>query len=676
MFLTGQTLDMISMFALMMTLGIIVDDAIVVGEHTATRYAMGDSRSDAAINGAGRMAAPVIAASLTTMAAFGPLLMIEGFVGAFMGAIPMVVMAVLVASLVECFLILPGHLAHTLPKERRRPWWFRRHFDRGFAFFRDRMFGWFSDLTYRWRYVTVSAALGVAMIVGALLPSGMIGFQFFPSVEGEVIRLSAQFQPGIPEERMAGIMTDFEAVVSGIETDLAPEGETLFVTTYASLDVAASNAWLEVYLTPSEERTVRSDAIRSAIEEAVPSIAGVERMNVREFRGGPPSRAIDIALSGSDIATLKQASEDVQEVLEGFPGINSLSDTLSYGSPEMTMTLTDRGAALGFDLNSLGTQIRDAFEGRTVRRVAAGEEEIAIRLQRGSEASGSDALRSLWVRAPSGGFVPISSVVSFGEEQTFRRIFREDGKTTINVQADVDEGAADTDELVAQLNASYLPEIAGQYGITYSFEGTQADQEDAFADLRLGAFVALGVMYIIIAWIFASYTAPLAVMLIIPFGVVGAIWGHYVMGFDLTFISAMGLLGLSGILVNDSIVLISRLQDRLAEGESLRGAATGAARDRLRAVVLTSLTTIGGLTPILFETSLQAQLLIPMAITIVFGLGVATALVLFIVPAFMGIGADVGALLRWIFLTPGAPSFKELVAGAHHDRPRSPEAAE
>nr|WP_299345364.1 efflux RND transporter permease subunit [uncultured Maritalea sp.] len=215
--------------------------------------------------------------------------------------------------------------------------------------------------------------------------------------------------------------------------------------------------------------------------------------------------------------------------------------------------------------------------------------------------------------------------------------------------------------------------IAAKHGVQYSFGGTQAEQGAAFGDLQLGGFIALGIMYVIISWIFASYFAPLAVMLIIPFGIVGAIWGHYIMGYNLTIISMMGLLGLAGILVNDSIVFVSRLQERVQEGDSLEKAATGAARDRLRAVLLTSLTTIGGLTPLLFETSLQAQFLIPMAITIVFGLGLATTLVLFLVPAFIGIGADIGAFFGWLFLRKGAPSFRGLLRGDHHTVPRGPD---
>ena len=269
--------------------------------------------------------------------------------------------------------------------------------------------------------------------------------------------------------------------------------------------------------------------------------------------------------------------------------------------------------------------------------------------------------------------VPLAEVVSFADRQGFNRINREEGKTVVSVRADTDTTIVQGAEVIERLQADHMDAIASKHGVEYSFGGTQAEQNAAFGDLQLGGLIALGIMYVIISWIFASYFAPLAVMLIIPFGVVGAIWGHYIMGYSLTIISMMGLLGLAGILVNDSIVFVSRLQERVQEGDSLEKAATGAARDRLRAVLLTSLTTIGGLTPLLFETSLQAQFLIPMAITIVFGLGLATTLVLFLVPAFIGIGADIGAFFGWLFLRKGAPTFRGMLRGDHHTVPRGPE---
>jgi len=667
MYLSGQTINMISMFALMMTLGIIVDDAIVVGEHIATRYAMGDDANTAAISGAGRMAAPVIAASLTTIAAFGPILVIGGVVGQIMSALPLVVIAVLVASAFECFFILPGHLAHAMPKVKKKPNIFRKNFDKGFGFFREKIVGYLVDLSFRWRYATIAIALSVSLLGGALLMSGQLKFEFFPSAEGDNFNVFASFQPGIPESQMRNIIIKIEEAVTKVETDLAPKGEPLIKTTYARLDIENGGANFNVYLLPSEDRTIRTNVITKALREAIPNVAGVERISVRDVRGGPQGRAIDIEFSGASTDILKKASEELQDILEGFDGVTSVSDTLRYGSPEITMSLTKRGASMGFDLDNLGVQIRDIFEGRLVRTIVSEKEEIAIKLVYQSETKGSSALRNLWVRAPAGGFVPLSSLVTFSERQGFARINREDGKAVVAVRADVEKGG-NAGEINTRLKENYLNQIASKYEVDFSLGGEQAETNAAMADIKLGGIIALGVMYIVIAWIFQSYFAPIAVMLIIPFGSVGAIWGHYILGFNLTMISLMGLLGLAGILVNDSIVLISRLQERLSEGEGLRAASVGAAKDRLRAVLLTSLTTIGGLTPLLFEKSLQAQFLIPMAITIVFGLALSTLLVLFLVPAFIAVGVDFKVFIKWLFLTPNSPTFRQLITGYHHQQ--------
>lgn len=670
MSMIGQTINMISMFALLMTLGIIVDDAIVVGEQTATRYAMGDSPRAAAIGGAGRMFIPVVAASLTTMAAFGPILVIGGPLGQMMSALPLVVLAVLIASGIECFLILPGHLSHSLPKVRRAPSAFRRNFDNGFAFFRDRMFAPVSRLSFRWRYATVAVAMAVTIVGFSLLGAGKLGFSFFPTFEADSFRVFASFQPGASQDEMTEIVSDLEVSMAAVERELAPDGSPVVLTTYATLNLDSGGTSFDVYLVPSEARDVRTPELTQALRDALPNVAGVERITVREARGGPGGRALDLEITGADVATLKAASEEVQAVLEGFTGVTAIGDTLRYGSPELIMRLNARGVSLGFTLDTIGTQIRDAFEGRTVDTIAADEDEISIILRRESDAVGSAALRDLWVRANSGTYVPLSSIVSFSERQVFSRINREEGRTVVNVQADVEDGVTTSADVLERLEADYLPGIASKFDISYRLAGEQQDIDDASADLMLGAIVALSIMYVIISWTFASWFTPLAVLLIIPFGVVGSIWGHFLLGYDLTMISLMGVLGLSGILVNDSIVFVSRLNERRATGEGLREAATGAASDRLRAVVLTSLTTIGGLIPLLFEQSLQAQFLIPMAITIIFGLGLATLLVLFLVPAFLGIGADIGAATKWAFFTRNSMSFRDLLDGQHLEQER------
>ncbi|MCB1422184.1 MAG: efflux RND transporter permease subunit [Nitratireductor sp.] len=754
MMVMGQTINMISLFALIMMLGIIVDDAIVVGEHTATRFAMGDGPHEAAENGAGRMVIPVLAAMTTTIAAFAPILMVRDTIGQVMGVMPMVVIAVIIASLVECFFILPGHLAHTLQPRVRRGWsywrhlffsltigvfligvatraasgdisldgksysgligslaafhaengtplflvlivlgslaagalaegmiwaisafarrrsgqqagridleeenWFRRSFDKAFAAFRDGPFDRLVHLSFQWRYVTISVALGLTMIVfyGLYIGGGRLQFVFFPSPEAENINANLVFNAGTPEDRVKQVVNEIEASLRSTEQRLVGDGEKLVSAVFATLGSSGRNrgdnlATVSVQLTSSEQRTVRTPDIVKAWRSNLPKLADLKRVAVSTPRGGPPGRDIDIELTGPDAALLKTAAAEVITLVEAVPSVNGIADDLPFGKPELVMQLTPRGAALGFTVDEVGRQIRNAFEGSIARRFADGDDEIAIRVSRQTRDQGSAALRNFELKAPSGGFVPLVEVVSLTERQGFSAIRRLAGKTIVSVTADIDTDVISVSQALEQIREAGLERIAASHGIDYRFAGRELERQKSFEDLRYGVIIALSVIYIILAWVFASYFLPLAIMLIIPFGIVGAIFGHWLLGFNLTIMSFIALLGLAGILVNDSIILVSRMNERIRqEGEALFEAAAGASRDRLRAVLLTSLTTIGGLVPLMFEKSVQAQFILPMAVTIIFGLGTATLLVLFLVPAFVGIGDDIRRLLVTIF---------------------------
>ncbi len=649
MWVTGQSINMISLFALIMCLGIVVDDAIVVGEHTATRYAMGDDPVQAAERGTGQMMWPVIASVLTTQVAFFPLTMIRDVIGQIMTALPQVVIAVLTASLIECLFILPGHLRHSLTSMRAEPGRFRRWFDSGFGRLRDGPFRAFVALSFRWRYTTVALSLASLVVAIGVIAGGRVGFQFFPTAEPENITASLTFAAGTPEEVVIAGVAGVEAALREAERAIAPEGERLIVATFASIGRSGFSrgmnfAEVDAQLTVSENRTVRSGDIVNAWRKAIPKIPGLETATVTGRRGGPPGRDLDIRLTGAPTDVLKEAALEIRELVSGYPGVGAVDDDLPYGKPEIVMTLTPRGAALGFTAESVGQQVRNAFEGAIARRVPAGDEEVTVRVRRVQAVPGLAALGNLSLRAPSGEFVPLSEIVDLTEKQGYAIIQRIDGETAVSVTADVDQDVTTNVELVAALDAGPLVAITSKYGIRYKFSGREEERAKSFEDLIFGAYISLGAIYLILAWVFASYGRPLAVMMIIPFGLTGAVLGHMAMGSPLTILSLMGLLGLSGILVNDSIILVSRLDERLGEGESISEAAVGASCDRLRAVLLTSLTTIGGLVPLLFETSLQAQFLIPMAATLVFGLAVATSFVLFLVPAIIGIGDDISRL--------------------------------
>ncbi len=789
MYASGQTINMMSLFSLIMTLGIIVDDAIVVGEHTATRSAAGDEPVAAAEAGAGHMITPVMAASLTTMAAFAPMFLVRDTIGQIMGSLPLVVIAVLIASLVECFFVLPGHLAHALGQVRNGNWsfwrqffialvlgvgatlvpeglsaapvpgftdlsaalaglsaaagtldplglftgtfavigafyadlisWllylaslvfagmsafmgalrnalsppfvavtaaitafalagvaefflsrgegrshrsrgeergFRRGFDRRFIAFRDGPFRRLVTLSYRWRYTTVAVAVGLMLVIGiGLVAGGRVGFVFFSSPEGESIRASVEFNAGIREEKAIAAMGRIEdALLAAQKRLVGDSGETLVVASFITLGKAGrargdNVAEIDVQLSPSEARTIRTGEIVKAWRKELPDIAGTKRVALYVRRGGPPGRDIDIRLVGATPATLKEAAGEVMTLLSGYPGVSGVADDLPFGKPELVMELTPRGGALGFTIEDVGRQIRNTFEGAIARRMAVGDDEILVRVFKTSDRAGDAKLRTLELRAPSGEFVPLSEVVKLSERQGFSIIPRENGRPFVSITSDVDPDVTSNQEILSRLDAGPLREIAARYGIDYRFAGRAEERKKSFEDLQIGIVIALMVIYIILAWILADYWKPLAVMLIIPFGLVGAVVGHLLMGFKLTIMSLISLLGLAGILVNDSIILVGRIDERIDDGDPLDEAAIGASQDRLRAVLLTSLTTIGGLAPLLMEKSLQAQFLLPMAVTIVFGLAAATLLVLFLVPALIGIGGDIATGLKALY---------------------------
>ncbi len=661
MYLSGQSVNMISMFAIIMMMGIIVDDAIVVGEHTATRKSLGDSNFTAANIGAGRMFTPVLAATLTTQAAFLPILLISGRMGDIMGAIPLVVMAVLVASLIECFLILPGHLRHGLRNMKDKPSYFRGKFDGAMDWFRDHPYRAMVSTCYRWRYTTVALTIASFIIAIGMISGGRISIRFFPSPESERMMGYVTFAPGVPKQNQANVMKRIEDLLVDVEKKMnqglvkqgKPE-EKLVVSSFSQLGKAGktkgeNKAQIFVQLSASEVRSVPTKKIMKVWRKMIPLMAGVESVSVTKSRRGPSGNDIDIRLQDAPITVLKQAALEVREKLTEFPGLTAIDDDLPYGKKELVLSVSPRGQALGFTAASLGSQVRDAFQGKIATRFAQGDDEITVRVRRQQEKQGIKSLYSLYLNAPDGTQVPMSAVVNITEKSGFSLIQRKEGLKTVSVTADVNEKLIEVAQVVERLEREVMPHLVAKYGIKYSFSGQSEQRAKAFADLKLGAYVSLATIFIILAWVFKGYSYPLAVMLIIPFGFVGTVFGHMIMGQNLSIISFIGLLGLSGILVNDSIILVTEYQERRSQGQDVAQSAIGASQDRFRAVLLTSLTTIGGLLPLLFETSRQAQFLIPMAITMVFGLAAATILVLVLVPALLGIGTDLNRIGNAIY---------------------------
>lgn len=647
LWILGGSINMMSLFGFIMSLGIIVDNAIVVSEHAYTLHQRGQSAREAAGNGARRMLAPVISASLTTVAAFMPLMLVGGIIGNVLFDIPLVVICVIIATLIIAFLILPAHLQSVLAKLQPPPEGsLRARFDSGFERLRNGAFRRLVSRAVDHSGITLALAVAAFILAVGLAASGRIGFTFFPSPEGTVVNAAVNFVAGTPPDRIESFLNQVERALYRAEDELGGNlVRAAVVRRGIGIDPGDGNAprgdqfgTIQVELVSPELRDVTNNALIRAWEQEIRLVPGVETFNISERTAGPPGRDLDIRLTGDDPDRLKAAAIDLAELFADFPGTYAINDDTPYGREQLIYRVRPEGLALGLTPESIGAQLRDAFDGRLVQIFQDGLEEVEVRVRLpDSERHHSETLERLLVRLPSGALTPLDNVVEIESRQGFETLRHANTRLAIHVSAEVDRTLNNAARIRAALESGPLEALAGQHGVSYSFEGRAADQADTFADMKTGLILALGLIYLTLAWVFASWGWPLIVMSIIPFGVLGALLGHWMLGIELTILSLFGLFGLTGIVVNNSIILVSFYQTLRAEGLALREAIIEASCQRLRAVILTSATTVAGLTPLLFERSLQAQFLIPMAVSIVFGLAIATILVLIVIPALLRI---------------------------------------
>ena len=643
----GGSINMISLFALIMTLGIIVDDAIVVGEDAMTHYQYGENSLMAAEGGAMRMLAPVMSSSLTTVAAFLPLMMVTGIIGSILFDIPFVVVCVIIASLIESFLILPGHLRHSFHRNHhKKNGALRQKLEDGFKKFRDVYFRPVMKPAIDHRFTTLTIAICSLVLAIALLVFGQVKFQFFPQPESTVVIASVKFAAGTPPEQVRAFADQMEQRLYQTDQALSEQGSlitaALLRMNTASFDGGRNYqngtqyAMLQVELLQPDERSVRNTTLIEAWESRLDLPAGVEQLSISSPRGGPPGRDLDIFLSGADAITLKHAAEDLAEAMKKYDGLSNILDDLPYGRQQYIFELTPLAQSAGLSIAEVGRQLRAALDGQLLQIFYDTYEEIEVRIMLpAQERKFQGVLETLPIITPSGERLLLGNVVELRSQQGLELLRHTDAKLGVHVTAEVDAKKTNANEVLDDLQASVIPGIVNDYGLQVSYKGKAEEERETSSDMKQGGMLALVMIYIILAWVFASYSWPLAVMMVIPFGICGAIFGHWLLGIDLTILSQFGMFGLSGIVINDSIILVTFYKQLRAKGMAIRDALVEAACLRLRAVMLTSLTTIAGLTPLLFETSLQAQFLIPMAVSISFGLGFATLLVLFVVPVLL-----------------------------------------
>ena len=655
MAIMGMTLNMISMFAIIMGLGIIVDDAIVVGEHTERLHRHGMSPEEATMTAAKVMFAPVLAASLTTMAAFFPILTVGKEIGRIIRELPLTIILVILASLIECFLVLPVHLKKALRRMDRRsipkePTGFHLAFNR----FRDTKFASAVAFSFERRYSTVLTAVCCLVLALTLLITGRVGFEFFASPEVDMVYGNFSMTPGASREKTVEMIDELARALHAVE-DRLTEGQggliryeygTVGTTEGRQGESSLSGDHAGAYtveLVSGDLRGVRTNQFMLAWEQEIRAIAGVESLVVFErSAGGPPGRDLDIRLHGAELGVLKAAAMKVRAELKSIPGVTAVEDNLPHGKQEIIMEMTPAGLAKGFSTESVARQVRNSFEGAIAKRFAQDQEEIIVRVKLTTpEGQSQKSIRDLYLRAPDGEEVALTEIVTLKTAVGYSQIRREDGLRQVSVTSDVDPSISTTNAVLAEVARSIVPGVEKEFGISIDFKGKAEEQREAIGDTLVALFIAISLIYVILAWVFSSYTTPLVVMSIIPFALVGAFVGHWVMGYRLNMLSLQALLGLSGVIINDAIILVTAVKRQVNEGKPLHEAVTAGALERLRPVILTTLTTIGGLTPLLFERSMQAQLVQPLAVTLIFGLMFSPFLVLFFVPSLMGIGQDI-----------------------------------
>ena len=656
LYLMGGSINMVSMFALIMALGIIVDDAIVVGEDALTHYSRGDNPLRAAEGGARRMFVPVMSSSLTTVAAFLPLMMISGIIGNILFDIPLVIICVIIASLIESFLILPGHLHHSFQKKFKavEPGSYRDKLDKGFNHFRDNIFRPMAERSIRNRGATLTLAFGVLAVSVSLIISGRVQTEFFPQPESHILLGNVKFASGTPPETVKDFGIQMEHALHAADKELVEQGKTgdydsliinsLLRINQASFDGGQNSttgdqyASVNVELLTPDARSVRNPEFIKTWTKHIIQADGIEQFSISSPRGGPPGKDVDIFLTGQEPAILKQAGEALANKLKTYVGVRDIQDDLPFGKNQYLYSLTPLGESLGLTVSDIGSQLRAAFDGQLLQVFYDENEEIEVRILLPDEQRNyTRTLDNFPIITAAGEMVQLSNVVVLTDQKGLDLVRHTEGKLGLHITASVNHEENNANAVVAELNEGFLDQLSTDYGIKIELKGRAEEQVQTGKDMTLGAMIGLTLIYIILAWVFGSYSWPLAVLIAIPLGISGAILGHWLLGLDLTMLSWFGFFGLSGVVINDAIILVTFYRELREQGQPAKQAIVDASCQRLRAVMLTSLTTIAGLLPLLFETSLQAQFLIPMAVSISFGLAYATVLILFVIPALISL---------------------------------------
>ena len=681
------SVNMMSLFSFILVLGILVDDAIIVGESIQAENEAGERGQSAAVAGVRRVAVPVVFAILTTIVTFFPLMLLPGILGKFFGEIPKPVILALIFSLVESQLILPAHLSHesswmeSLSKRAPFRWWLalQTKVSNGLLWFIDHVYEPVLAKALRWRYVTASLAVASLALTVGLVGGGFLRFVFMPIIEGDVVTATVAMPEGTSFDTTSRAIRQIESAALRLQEELEQDGSKVFrdfgatigAQPYSSQRAGAESGGARqsahlgevvLELTPSEERNVSAAEVEKLWREMTGPIAGAQEVKFKSslFNPGEP---VHVEFFGNDILELNSAATQFQAALESYPAVYDASNSFRAGKRELVVDLLPRGEALGLTQASVARQVRAAYFGAEAQRIQRGRNEVRVMVRYPAAARRTLAsMESMRVRTATGE-VPLAAVadVRLGPGESI--IQRKDRARIVDVRCQVDATKATPQEILAKVESDALPTIMADHpGVRWKFAGQTEEQAETGAVMGRNFLIALLIVYALIAIPFRSYMQPLIVMSAIPFGVVGAVLGHMIRGIDLSMLSVLGIVALAGVVVNDSLVLVDFVNSERANGKSVGEAARSAGRRRFRPIILTSLTTFVGLMPLILERSVQAQFLIPMAVSLAFGVAFSTLVTLLFVPSAYLILDDVGnmfrALGRWI-IDPGSNDSNE-----------------
>ena len=639
----GVTLNIMSLFGFILVLGIVVDDAIVTGENVYTHLKTAKSGEQAAILGTQEVATPVTFGVLTTVAAFLPLAFIEGARGALFAQIPVVVIPVLLFSLIESKFVLPAHLKYIkLRHQKGEPSKLeaiQQRFADGFESAILKYYQPILNTALRHKLATVSLFVGVFFIILTMITSGWTKFIFFPRIPSETVRVNLTLPTGTPFEVTNKYVIDMSEKAQQLQDKYRdPDtGESVILNILATTGgrggVSNSGA-VRFEITPAEKREsdIGSRELASEWRDLIGVIPGAESLTFRA-EIGRSSDPIDVQLSGTSLTILQDVADNIKNRLATYPTVFDIADSMSDGKEELRIELTQQGLALGLNRVNVAGQVRNSFFGSQVQRIQRGRDDVRVMVRLPIDERRSIAdLQNILINTPDGGSVPLSHVATLTAGQSPSTINRIDRYRTLNVTADIEKNNTNMTVLQADL-AQYLDELMQQYpGVDYKLEGEAKEQRESFGSLAWALVFVFFIIYALLAIPFKSYMQPIIVMSVIPFGMIGAVVGHWIMGMDLTIMSLLGMLALIGVVVNDSLVLVDFINKKRSEGGDLIEAVKLAGASRFRPVMLTSLTTFIGLMPLLFEKATQAQFLIPMAVSLGFGIIFATFITLLLVP--------------------------------------------